>query len=292
MKFGPAEMSQMMDGAMSWITVMAVSSVGIGIILGLIVVVLYRNELVIGTTSSLLPSIYSFVVLVALVGGGILYYYSLRHSDSPADHQQVSARPSPPTNEPQQQVPSDFEATYKQLGIPSLPRGIERQQQIQNRLSQLSREACYIDAIEGLGRALLDAGYPREAATSLRNFVRRCGSAAEVLPLAHTALERISDFSGTLEVANELVDAAPANGTFRYWRAMAYERTGRFSQAVVDYMNTIQLIGDPKTIFGDVFYKWSKSYAALGRYCDAITPIEMYRAGLKNLHRAISGVSA
>jgi hypothetical protein len=165
MKFGPAEMSQMMDGAMSWITVMAVSSVGIGIILGLIVVVLYRNELVIGTTSSLLPSIYSFVVLVALVGGGILYYYSLRHSDSPADHQQVSARPSPPTNEPQQQVPSDFEATYKQLGIPSLPRGIERQQQIQNRLSQLSREACYIDAIDGLGKALLDAGYPREAAT-------------------------------------------------------------------------------------------------------------------------------
>jgi Flp pilus assembly protein TadD len=122
---------------------------------------------------------------------------------------------------------------------------------------------CYIDAIDGLGKALLDAGYPREAATSLRNFVKRCGSAAEVLPLAHTALERISDFSGALEVANELVDAAPANGTFRYWRAMAYERTGRFSQAVVDYMNTIQLIGDPKTIFGDVFYKWSQSYAAL-----------------------------
>jgi ABC-type sugar transport system permease subunit len=46
MKFGPAEMLQMMDGAMSWITVMAVSSVGIGIILGLIVAVIYRNELV------------------------------------------------------------------------------------------------------------------------------------------------------------------------------------------------------------------------------------------------------
>jgi hypothetical protein len=49
---------------------MAVSSVGIGIILGLIVAVIYRNELVGGTTSSLLPSVYSFVVLVALVSGG------------------------------------------------------------------------------------------------------------------------------------------------------------------------------------------------------------------------------
>jgi hypothetical protein len=41
-------------------------------------------------------------------------------------------------------------------------------------------------------------------------------------------------------------------------------------------MNTVQLIGDPKTIFGEVFYKWSQTYAALGRYCDAISPIEMY----------------
>jgi predicted aspartyl protease len=40
-------------------------------------------------------------------------------------------------------------------------------------------------------------------------------------------------------------------------------------------MNTVQLIGDPKIIFGDVFYQWSRTYAALGRYC-AISPIEMY----------------
>jgi clan AA aspartic protease (TIGR02281 family) len=41
-------------------------------------------------------------------------------------------------------------------------------------------------------------------------------------------------------------------------------------------MNTVQLMSDPKTIFGDVFYEWSRTYAALGRYCDAISPIEMY----------------
>jgi hypothetical protein len=46
-----------------------------------------------------------------------------------------------------------------------------------------------------LDELLLDAGYPREAGNSLRNFVKRCGSASEVLPHAHTPLE----------VANELV---------------------------------------------------------------------------------------
>ena len=77
-------------------------------------------------------------------------------------------------------------------------------------------------------------------------------------------------------MADELVNALPANATFRYWRALAYDHTGKFSQAMLDYMNTVQLSSDPKTIFGDVFYKWSRTYAALGRYCDAISPIEMY----------------
>jgi len=41
-------------------------------------------------------------------------------------------------------------------------------------------------------------------------------------------------------------------------------------------MNTVQLIEPQKSIFGDVFYEWAQSYAAIGRYCDAISPIEMY----------------
>jgi tetratricopeptide (TPR) repeat protein len=202
------------------------------------------------------------VTIVLAIGAGAVYW--LPTSAPPA---------APPAAAPQ---PSEFERVYSQLGIQPLPPNVERRQQVQNRLDQLSREACYTDAIVGLGRALLDAGYPREAAIGSRSFVKRCGSASEVLPNAYFALERLNDFSGALEVANELVEALPADGTARYWRALAYDRTGQFSLAVVDYMNTVQLFGDQKTIFGDVFYKWSRTYAALGRYCDAITPMEMY----------------
>jgi Flp pilus assembly protein TadD len=112
---------------------------------------------------------------------------------------------------------------------------------------------------------VLAAGYPREAATSMRRFMRRCGSVPEVLPLAFTGLERTNDFFGALEVANERVETVPASGSFRYWRALAYDRTGKSSQAIVDYMNAIQLFGDPKTVPGHVFYEWAQSYAALGR---------------------------
>ena len=191
-------------------------------------------------------------ILIPITGGGFFWYYTSKESD--------------------------FEATYNQLGIQPLPSTVERQQRVSSRLDQLHREPCYRGAIIGLGRALLDAGYPREAASSLRSFVKRCDSAPEVLPLAFTGPERINDFSGALEVANELVEAVPTNGSFRYWRALAYDRTGKFSQAIFDYMNAIQLAGDPKHVGGDVFYKWAQSYAALGRYCDAISPIEMYIA--------------
>jgi len=45
MKFGLAEMAQMMDGAKALITAMVVSGVGIGIILGVIVAIFRgRNE--------------------------------------------------------------------------------------------------------------------------------------------------------------------------------------------------------------------------------------------------------
>jgi tetratricopeptide (TPR) repeat protein len=207
------------------------------------------------------------VSIVLAVGGGALYWHHT--SSAPPAAPPPALPPAPPQG-------SEFERVYRELGIQPLPSNVERQQEIQSRLAQLSREGCYTDAIVGLGRALLNAGYPREAAISLRTFVKRCGSASEVLPLAYSALEKLNDFSAALEVANELVEAVPADGTFRYWRALAYDRTGKFSLAMLDYMNTVQLFGNPKTIFGDVFYKWSRTYAALGRYCDAISPIEMY----------------
>jgi tetratricopeptide (TPR) repeat protein len=211
-------------------------------------------------------TLFAVTIVLAVGGGGLYWHYTYAPPAAPPA--------APPSASPEKGP--EFERVYKELGIQPLPSNVERQPQVQSRLTQLNREACYTDAIVGLGRALLDAGYPREAATSLRSFVKRCGSASEVLPYAYTGYERINDFPAALEVANELVEAVPANATFRYWRALAYDRTGQSSLAMLDYMNTVQLFGDPKIIFGDVFYKWSRTYAALGRYCDAISPIEMY----------------
>jgi tetratricopeptide (TPR) repeat protein len=314
--FGPSELAQLMRGAQATIAVAMLSSASAGIVLGSIIaccniIRAKRQRLratgqqvaraLAGEVSNYLssqaditndsgagglagfpgggggggpaprrPPIFPVtlfaVTIVLAVGGGALYW-----------HHTSSAPPAAPSAAAlDTSKGSEFEGVYSQLGIRPLPSDVERQQPVQSRLAQLSREPCYRDAVIGLGGALLDAGYPREAAISLRTFVKRCGSASEVLPFAYSALEKLNDFSAALEVANELVEAVPADGTFRYWRALAYDRTGQFSLAMLDYMNTVELFGDPKTIFGDVFYKWSRTYAALGRYCDAISPIETY----------------
>jgi tetratricopeptide (TPR) repeat protein len=172
--------------------------------------------------------------------------------------------------------PSEYDSVYLALGIAPLPATIENRDQLRSRLDQLRREPCYRDAIYNLAQSLIKLGYPREAATSVRTFVARCRASESLLPVAYSALDRISDFQGALQVATELVRAYPARGDLRYSRAKAYDHLRDFPHALVDYINTIQLESDPKRLFGDVFYNVARMYVELGRYCDAITPMETY----------------
>jgi tetratricopeptide (TPR) repeat protein len=170
----------------------------------------------------------------------------------------------------------DYSALYESLGVAPLPSNIETLSQIQRPLDQLNREACYKDAIADLSESLIKVRRPREAATSVRYFVKRCKNSEGLLQIAYSALESISDYQGALEVADQLVEAYPATGTFRYRRARAYDHLDDFSHALTDYLNTVQLDNDPQDLLGDVFFNASRMYAALGRPCDAIMPMETY----------------
>lgn len=173
---------------------------------------------------------------------------------------------------------STYSDVYKALGISPLPYTMEIQPQIYNRLDELSREPCYRDAIIGLSDTLIDAGYPRESATSLLAFAKHCSDSENeaILVRAYVAFKKIEDFPAALQVANRLVNADPANPQYRYSRGATYEQLKDFSGALADYIAALQLLGDPRNVVGDQFYDISRMYAALGRYCDAIAPIETY----------------
>jgi clan AA aspartic protease (TIGR02281 family) len=171
---------------------------------------------------------------------------------------------------------SNYSEVYRQLGISKMPSTLELQPTVQAQLDQLSHEPCYRDAILGLADTMLDAGYPRDADTSLSNFAKRCGEADELLLRRYRAKAMASDFLEAAKIANILVQSNPADAQIRYWRGNAYEELKDFQRALTDYINSVQLLGEPETVSINTFYAVSRMYAALHRYCDAITPIETY----------------
>jgi tetratricopeptide (TPR) repeat protein len=157
------------------------------------------------------------LAVITVLGGGFFYWHNL-----------------PPTQ--------DYRGVYAQLGMSPLPETIERQPQFVKQLDQLHREPCYLSAIIDFADALLEAGYPREADTSLLSFTKRCGGSDRILVRRYTALSSASDFSAALLIVDELVKSNPADAQVRYWRGNTYEKLKNFDGALADYINSVQLL--------------------------------------------------
>jgi tetratricopeptide (TPR) repeat protein len=158
-----------------------------------------------------------------------------------------------------------YQKIYQQLSIAPLPFTVANQPVIQSKLEKLAREPCYRNAISELSDALLDAGFPRESAAVLISFADRCPGSDHLLAGAYNALMAVSDAAGAVKIAEKLVGRFPAQSTYRYWRARAYDDLGDYQHALGDYLNTVQLVGDLKNVSGDAFYNISRMYSALGK---------------------------
>jgi clan AA aspartic protease (TIGR02281 family) len=181
--------------------------------------------------------------------------------------------PAPPPSNPK----PDFTSVYEQLGVSPDPAAeLEKTITGTKLLDQLRREPCDREAIQPLAKMLVSFGYPREAATAARKFGERCGYSAKLLEEAYAALTRINDFTGAVAVANEMIKLDQARSRYRYLRGLAYEGMKNPRGALSDYISALQLFTDLSNVAVSEFYRISRMYAAIGRYCDAITPLEMY----------------
>jgi len=96
------------------------------------------------------------------------------------------------------------------------------------------------------------------------------------LERAYSGLTKVSDFPGALQIANQMVEYDPAEAQYRIWRGATYEQLKDYSNALSDFITGLQLLGNPRRVSVRQFYYISQMYEALGRYCDAIGPIETY----------------
>jgi len=289
MKFGPAEMAQMMDGAKALITATIVSSIGIGLALGVIVALftaffrsklhrdLAREHISIGNDmikvtpddratrsgEQIFPITLSILLFILVVGSGALYWHNASQgSDTPQ-------RPALPLR-------SEYMEVYSMLGISPLPEAVEASTSIRRLLEQLNREHCDRRAIFDLGEALQNAGYRRETAEVLVAFSTMCGGDAPALRQAANVLLKLSDYSGAEAVASDLIDLEPLYDNGYYLRALARDRNGSLEKAVDDYVTGLELVGNKDSIISVPYFNMARVYEKLGRFCDAVLAIEAW----------------
>jgi aspartyl protease family protein len=165
-----------------------------------------------------------------------------------------------------------FAAVYERLG--ALPLRAARDPYVWLRLQELSRERCDQKSIDDLAVALDKLGYRREAATALYNFVKGCGAPVTALHKSTQIFLNLTDYAMAAEVADEFIRRAPDDHNAHYLRGVSFEGLGDYTRALTDYADAVELFGtDKKSLASTVYQHMAKSYAALGRYCEAAVPI-------------------
>jgi clan AA aspartic protease (TIGR02281 family) len=167
-------------------------------------------------------------------------------------------------------------ATLNRLSI-ELPTSLIVNEPVRSPLAALSREPCDQKAIEELGAALEKVGRRREAATAHISFSATCpGHYAPSLRTAVNILLTLSDYASAASVASNLIALEPFNNNGYYLRAVANDRGGLFKQAIDDYVTAIELFGNKNQISSVAYLGMARAYEKLGRFCDAVLPIETW----------------
>jgi hypothetical protein len=219
------------------------------------------------------------LLILALGGGGIFYWhYASYRLDTPqrsndshrldtAQRPDSLQRPLPPR--------TAYTEVYSILGISPLPEEGENAS-IRRALEQLNRERCDKQAIFDLARAMQTGGYRREAAQVDVAFSRMCGGHAPSLRRAVNVLLALSDYVEAAAVASDLIDLEPLYDNGYYLRALARDGSGLAEKALDDYITAVELVGNKDRIFSTSYFNMARLYEKLGRFCDAVLPIEAW----------------
>jgi tetratricopeptide (TPR) repeat protein len=166
-----------------------------------------------------------------------------------------------------------FAATYRRLGISTVPLRLFAQDRISKSLTRLSQEACDRQAIYSLANALAAGGEQRQAASALMNFSLSCPGSENEQAAAGQLFLTLGDAEQALAVANALISAKPEIANYHYFRAKALVAAGHGVEAVNEYKSTIDLNPSPNKVGEWVFLELADLYATLDRPCDAAKTI-------------------
>lgn len=149
---------------------------------------------------------------------------------------------------------------------------------IDRALSALAREPCDQSAVAAAENALKRGGFARESSKLLLGYAGACPNATRAIAAAAETLYSLGDNEAALAAVERAIRADPGWAYAHIILARVLHRLHRFDEALDAYASGIRLIGDLKAVPSEVFNSMSGLYSALGRHCEAMTPLQTYIA--------------
>ncbi|MDE1993114.1 MAG: TIGR02281 family clan AA aspartic protease [Rhizobiaceae bacterium] len=180
-------------------------------------------------------------------------------------------------------------AIYEKFEIEPLPSIIAGRNPMASYLDMLRRESCDWNALYRFSQELQAQGYRREAAKALIAFSNKCTPSDIALQNAADIFGQLSDYDEALKVADDLIAMKPGVADYYYQRALLRQQAKKYRDAVGDFYSVMGLADNPAILNSTVFVGLAESYASLGEYCAAITPIRTWisiNPGQNNTARA------
>jgi len=171
-----------------------------------------------------------------------------------------------------------FADLYKRYGISPLSASIVKNEQVHAALTALQSEPCDKHEIYMADLGLEHANALRDAALMLKGYAAVCPDADGELYHSAELFYLLGDYDAAIAQANSLARLQPDNSNLFYLRARAFQDAKRYQDALEDYATAIRVSADLKRVRAEVFMRMSASYAALGRNCEAMIPVETYIA--------------
>lgn len=149
---------------------------------------------------------------------------------------------------------------------------------INRALATLAREPCDQRAVMTVETELKRGGFPRDAAKLLLGYAGACPESNRALAEAAEIFFVLGDLPPAHEAIERAIRADPGWASAHVLLAKILQRLRRSEEALDAYAAGIRLIGDLKAVPAEIFTSMSGLYAALGRHCEAMTPIQTYIA--------------
>lgn len=165
---------------------------------------------------------------------------------------------------------------YAELGINPLPANVAANPVIRKSLSVLLREKCDSKARGALMNDLARLSYNRESAITAENYDAKCSASTDALTRAYNGYSKINDHDKGVEVASKLIKAVNYNSNYYYWRGLSLKAKNLHERALDDFITASQLVFDKRKLRSNIFINQAKMYEKLGRFCQAMTPIQTF----------------